>query len=575
VETVTLPDQRFLLVPDTTLTSEYRNFPLLDFLPCAPSNMVPRLVYSFLKGGPQPALPDGQAAIAPYSIRKMEAALLREIPESEVAVPHEYHLESYITPRTEVIAVSTMDPLGLGPLTMSYAVLFSSPHHTAWAKKEFEGLIARINRARARVGSKAKLIIGGPGVWEFTVSPEELDRMGIDYAFQGEADDIACELFEDLAAGSLDGEKTAELFQGFQTFDSNFHKSWVEHGKFLTRARFSKQTPALEEIPEIRRPTMKSMVEIMRGCGIGCDFCEVTLRPLRYYPYEKIQREIEVNINQGGFRHAWLHSDEVFAYQHGRNFEPNSEALTGLFRAVMSVKGVAMTNPTHGRISIPAAYPDLLRKLSTIGRAGPSNWIGIQVGIETGSERLAKVHMPNKTLPLKMGPDGSWPDIVWQGVYSMNTYYWRPAFTVQVGQMGETEEDNWETVALINWLSNSTLENGRPFEFSVTPMQNVPLGLIKSRAFSSNMLDESQLAVYYASYRHLAKVAARNSMRENTGYGMSKYGAAALIAIGGRIMLEAVARLCRRRGLDVEKAARYGADRRRAQSPSMKALLAN
>lgn len=550
---------KYLLVSDPSLTHDYRNFPLLDFLPCAPANTIPRPIYSFLKGKTPPVSSDGQAAIAPYSVRKMEAALLKEFSETEVAVPHEYYLEKFITPETEVIAVSTMDPLGLGGLTMSYAVLFGSSNYTAWAKREFEELIARINRAR--VGSKAKLVIGGPGVWEFTIMPDELDRLGIEYAFQGEADDIACDLFEEIANGSPNDGHSTDLFTGFQTFDPSFHKSWVEHRKFLTRARFSKQSPTLEEIPEIRRPATKSLVEIMRGCGIGCDFCEVTLRPLRYYPYEKIEKEIEVNVKQGGFTNAWLHTDEVFAYQHGRNFEPNFDALTGLFEAVMSVRGVTQTNPTHGRISIPVAYPDLVRRLSEIAGAGPSNWIGLQVGIETGSERLAKLHMPNKTLPLRMGPDGSWPDIVWQGVYAMNKYYWRPAFTVQVGQMGETPEDNWETVALINWLSNSRLDDGRPFEFTVIPMQNVPLGMIKSRAFGPKMLDESQLAVYYASYRHLAKMAARDAMRDSNGVALTRYGTAAFIALGGRMMLQLVSAICRRGGLDLEGAARYGLSR--------------
>lgn len=46
---------------------------------------------------------------------------------------------------------------------------------------------------------------------------------------------------------------------------------------------------------------------------------------------------------------------------------------------------------------------------------------------------------------------------------------------------------------------------GRPFEFTVTPTQNVPLGHLKSREFSSLRLYQSQFAVYYASYRHQAR----------------------------------------------------------------------
>ncbi|MGC8661828.1 MAG: radical SAM protein, partial [Nitrososphaeria archaeon] len=311
-----------------------------------------------------------------------------------------------------------------------------------------------------------------------------------------------------------------------------------------------------DQIPDIVRPTMKDLTEAMRGCGVGCDFCEVTLRPLRYYPVEKIRREIEVNVRAGGHS-SWLHSDEIFAYMHGKKFEPNYDALVELFSGIMAIPGIAHVNPTHGRISIPAGYPELIKKLSDIMRAGPGNWIGIQVGLETGSEKLAKIHMPNKTLPLKVGSDGSWQQIVWKGVYNMNMYYWRPAFTVQVGQEDETDEDNWETVSLINRLSNSEV-NGKPFEFTVTPMQNIPLGLLKDREFSAIKLSESQLAVYYASYRHLAKMATRDAYSEGGGNPLSKLGASALISLGGRAMLRFVESICRKNGLDVERVKNYG-----------------
>jgi len=542
---------RIVLVSDTTLSHEYRNFPLLDFLASAPTGTVPKPVYSLLKGPPPPSL-DGRASVSTYPLRKIEAALRRGYSESEVAIVHEDHLEDFINEETEVIGVSTMDPLGLGPLTMSFLVLFgtSAP---PYVQVEFESLIRRINRARK--GTRAKLLVGGPGVWELTVRPEVVDELNIDYAYQGEADDIALDLFGYLSDDSSD---RTEFYRGYQTFDASFHKQWVGNEKFISRYQFSKQFPSIEEIPEILGPTVKGMVEVMRGCGIGCDFCEVTLRPLRYYSPAKVRREIKVN--EAGTQSAWLHSDEIFAFQHGRNFEPNSEAIEELMTTVMCTEGVRHSNPTHGRISIPAAYPELIKRLSQILRAGPSNWIGIQIGVETGSDRLAKRHMPNKTLPLKIGADGHWKDIVWKGTYFLNNYYWRPAFTVQVGQEGETPEDNWETVALINRLSSSQV-GGRPFEFTVTPMQNVPLGLIKSRNFSSARLDESQLAVYYACYRHLAKITGRNSLRAANGRNpISKLLTGGLIAIGGRAMLEIVARICEQGGLDLEKTARYGAD---------------
>jgi radical SAM superfamily enzyme YgiQ (UPF0313 family) len=555
---------RVVLVSDITLARNYRSVPLLDFLASAPTSALPGTIYSFLKGPPPPS-DDGKAVLAPYATRKLEASVLKAYNRDEVVVAHEDHIAEFVDDDTEIIGVSTMDPLGLGPLTMSYSVFFDTPA-PAYVYREFESLLARINRARA--GKKAKLVVGGPGVWELTVRPEELEKNHIDFAYQGEADDIIGDLFRYILE---DGGENTEFFRGFQTFDQSFHKEWKSNSKFISRYQFSKQFPRLEDIPEIVGPSVKGMVEVMRGCGIGCDFCEVTLRPLRYYPPEKVRKELEVNVRAGSDT-GWLHSDEIFAYEHGRNFVPNEEAIAGLFSAVMATPGIRRSNPTHGRISIPAAYPEFIRRLSRIMRAGPDNWIGLQIGVESGSDKLASEHMPNKTLPLKVGPDGSWADIVWRGTYVLNTYYWRPAFTVQVGQAGETPEDNWETVALINRMSNSTTVNGRPFEFTITPMQNVPLGLLKSRNFSSLKLNPSQLAVYYASYKHLLKIATRDATSASSEQNpVTKYITGGMMALGAWGMFRVVRNRCRRGGLDLEKADRYGLEREPLQAPMIPA----
>lgn len=555
---------KYVLLSDPTLGRDYRDFPLLDFLPCAPSDKVPSTIYKYLTGRSQSS-GDGRAAVAPYAIRKVEAALRRKYGPEEVVVAHPSHAERFIDDETEIVGVNTMDPLGIAPLTVSYAVFFDSIG-PPYVKLEFEGLMRRINQARK--GRKAKLLVGGPGVWEFTVLPEEMERLGIDYCFQGEGDDIMCDLFEYVQSGPR--ERT-EFFRGFQTFDGDFHKEFVDDERFISRYRFSKQFPALEDIPEIMGPTTKGLVEVMRGCGIGCDFCEVTLRPLRYCSPERVCREVSVN-TRAGFSNAWLHSDEIFAYQHGRNFVPNSEEIGRLMGAVMAVPGVERMSPTHGRISIPAAYPELLKMISKFAHASPDNWIGLQVGVETGSDSLAKIHMPNKTLPLKVGPDGSWADIVWRGTYVMNKYYWRPAFTVQVGQASETSEDNWDTVALINRLSNSELDDGRPFEFTITPMQNVPLGLIKSRKPGALRLDHSQLAVYYACYRHLQKMVVRNAVRDARENLFAKVSTGLMLRAGGWALFRQVSRICARRGLDLEKVARYGLQEKAPQAPVIASL---
>ncbi len=540
---------KYVLISDSTLSSNYRDFPLLDFLPCAPSRAVPGSIYKFLKGPGLPAKPDGQSLFAPYSIRKLVASMTRKIDRKDIAVAHENHLQDFIKDDTEVIGVSTMDPLGIGPTTMSYYVLFGG-NLDAWVRLEWYNLMAKINALRR--GTKAKLVVGGPGAWEFTVLRKEVDELNIDYVVQGEMDDVAPDLFEQIKDDNIDEKMFG---RGYLSYDEKYRRITKKDDKFLSRGVAISAYPRLDELPLMQEPSMKGMTEVMRGCGVGCDFCEVTLRPLRYYSPEDVAKEVAINA-AAGQKNAWFHSDEIFAYKHGPLYEPNEEALTDLFSAVMGVKGLETANPTHGRISIPAGFPDMIKKLSGILKAGPDNWIGVQTGVETGSEKLAKMHMPNKTLPLKIGSDGSWRDIVWQGVQNETRYYWRPAFTIQVGQEGETEEDLWDTISMINVLSNSYVE-GRPFEFTVTPLMNVPLGRIKSRELNSGTLSRDQLAVYYASYRHLAKVAARDGFRDTRGNFIVRAGTGSIIAGGGLLMMKWMERVAKKSGVDIDKVKNY------------------
>jgi hypothetical protein len=124
-------------------------------------------------------------------------------------------------------------------------------------------------------------------------------------------------------------------------------------------------------------------------------------------------------------------------------------------------------------------------------------------------------------------------------------------------------------------MSNSEVD-GRPFEFTITPMQNVSLGLLKNRDFSTFALNEAQLAVYYVSYRHLAKIASRDAFKNGRNGRnrniFSLIGAGTLISLGGKAMLRVISNMCRKQGLDLEKAARYGLDRKVPQAPSIPAM---
>jgi radical SAM superfamily enzyme YgiQ (UPF0313 family) len=479
-----------------------------------------------------------------------------------VAQPEYAHL--FLDENTQVIGVHTMDPAGLGPVTMMFT---NGRTFTSLEEKIFSNFISKLDNERNSRSPKAKIMVGGPGSWELSYLPEMIERLHINNVIQGETEDSAVDLFDAIAE-----DKMPDNFMfGYQTFDDNFRKVWNLDRKqiFLTRGSFRKQFPLLTEIPLIRGATMKGLVEVMRGCGIGCDFCEVTLRPLRYYDPEDVAKEIQVNI-KAGLRNAWFHSDEIFAYAHGPNFEPNQDALLDLFSAIMNT-GIHHGNPTHGRISIPAAYPDLIAKLSEILRAGPSNWIGIQIGLETGSDELARKHMPNKTLPLHFDSDGSWSQIVTEGLVNLNRHYWRPALTVQIGQADETPEDNWMTVGLINDLSAANLE------FTVTPLVNVPLGLLKTRGGFYpvyDRLDEAQASVIYACFRHMQKILFRNIRSTTKNYNpVTRFLMVQIMTLGMAGILRGLEHMFKVKGFRMDKAKIYSLDEHRTKRLASPALV--
>ena len=55
-------------------------------------------------------------------------------------------------------------------------------------------------------------------------------------------------------------------------------------------------------------------------------------------------------------------------------------------------------------------------------------------------------------------------------------------------------------------------------------------------------------------------MAARDSAASTSGRILGRVGTASLISVGGWLMLKGVERICRRRGLDIEKVKKYGID---------------
>ena len=561
---------KIVLTSDRTLMSDYRGISLATFFGCAPAidpnrsksdfwykilkqQVTPKILFDFICNS-SPHI-NGVAKYAPYGLRKVEAGLLRDgFKREDVVVAHPDHIEKFIGPETEVIGTHEMDPLGMGPVTMTFTYGRKQMSYDEFYCRD---LHRKIDAAKKKNGSNAKVVVGGSGTWQYNYDPEKINEYGLYALLEGELGGIAPEI--DGHAGSffkylMNGEfENMDPFRKRSDFKVNIKE--FKRGDKTLHGRFVNfwDRPDIDQIPDIVEPSMHGMIEVMRGCGRGCKFCDVTLRSLRYYPPEKVKREIEVNIKKGGSKSAWVHSDDIFVYGMDptttKQMEPNREALEELFTAIMST-GVSHTNPTHGTLAGAIADEKLLPNISKIVKTGPDNFIGIQCGLETGSTRLIKKYADRKLAPYQ--PE-EWHWVVKEAVKTMNENYWIPAFTLIMGlDNDETPEDAWETIELL-----SELEREQPEAmFTVTPLTFVPIGLLEKSEFFDigHEMDPAQLGVLYKTWQHNFKYGIRKFMKRAARNGTIQSSLFNLMArtLGG-VPLGAMEKYARRKGPEHER----------------------
>ncbi|MDW0157783.1 MAG: radical SAM protein [Nitrososphaeraceae archaeon] len=560
---------KVVLTADRTLMSPYRGISLASFFGCAPAIDPNRshdtLLYKILRNQVTPRLlfdficnpishHSGIADYAPYGLRKVEASLVRDgYSREDVVVAHPDYVEKFIGPETEVVGTYEMDPLGMGPVTMTFTYGRKQISYDEFYNKD---LHMKINRAKEKNGSKAKVIAGASGTWQYNYDPAKIEEYGLYGIVEGdlggigpEIDGAGSKFFDALINNELE---TANPFKKnpfkveikeFERGDNTYHGRFIHYWN----------EPTVDEIPTIINPSMHGMIEVMRGCGRGCKFCDVTLRPLRYYPVEKVVKEIEINMKYGGLKNAWVHSDDIFVYglnpRTTKNMQPNREALEELFSGIMST-GIEHTNPTHGTLAGAIADERLIPNISKIIRASPDNMIGIQCGFETGSIRLIGKYADRKLAPFK---PSEWHWVVKNGIKTLNENYWVPAFTLIMGlDNDETVEDSWDTIELLHSLEMEQPDS----KFTTTPLTFVPIGLLEKSDFFDigNTMDPPKLGVMYKTWQHNFKYGIQKFMhkvgRDNP---VKNFFFAGLARTLGGVPLGAMERYARRRGPEHER----------------------
>jgi len=406
-----------LTAPATEMSSHYGKI-FLGFGACIsappfPSWFTKILFYPTVKHN------NGQADVAPYSLRKIEASLLENgFDEDDVVTAHPARLKKVVGPETKAVAITVMDPLGFGPTSLTFSSIFSgeSATHT-----EFKNLM----REECFSRHKPSIIVGGPGAWQLHHAKEALNKYGISTLVMGEGDVVT----PGLVWKAVKNEELPRIV--------------------------SADDAEVENVPTIRNPSVGGLVEVSRGCGKNCQFCSPTLRSKRDFPIGKIVEEVRVN-QKHKLNTICLHAEDVLIYGSGpwNKFTPNREKVMELFTKTLEVTKEPWIGVSHISLGSVAADEKLVQDISELLEIGKNKYaplFGYQTGIESGSVNLMRKHMGGKALPFKTE---QWPEVVEQAFGISKDNKWIPIATLIMGLPGETPDDIVANFELIDRLKD-------------------------------------------------------------------------------------------------------------------------
>ena len=364
-----------------------------------------------------------RAATAPLGLRRIEAALIGGgFPDAGVAVVDERRLPEAVGPSTRVVAVSTGDPAGLGMHTTTTTRILGG---RGVPQAAFEALMRSVRRACEACSRRPKVVAGGPGAWQLARSPEAMDRLGIDHVVTGYAEGNVADVFRAVAEGG--------------------GAPRVITGKPVDASR----------VPSVRGATTMGVVEISRGCGLGCAFCTIARTPMQHLPRETILADARTNV-AGGNRNLCVISEDVFRYG-GDGRRANPAALIDLLAGLRRIGGVGIIQTDHANVTSVEQYSDAqfgeVRRLM-IGDSGQRRpWVN--VGVETASGALLRANGGGP----KMAPHGEadWPDACAEQLRRLCRVGFLPMASLVVGLPGESAGDVERTIAWVRSLGGEPI----------------------------------------------------------------------------------------------------------------------
>jgi len=425
----------FIITTDRTMMSNHHGKEFLGFIATGPPIGMPERLWLWLAAPKVKTDKYGRPKEAPYGLRKIEAALLNHGFKAAIIDPD--YIGKYLH-EAKALLIGHHDYFALCPPSSEWWYITKKEPINA---RSFRRLMER-EEIKAAKKKGLKIIVGGPAAWQWLWRIDNWEKWGVDTVVDGEAEKVII----DLAQKVIDGESLPRYIY-ISPHDA----------------------PQINEIPVIKYASVNGLIEIMRGCPRGCKFCSVTLRPLRYIPLDIIEKELQINVKYG-IREGIIHSEDVLLYG-AEGIKPRPEPIIRLHRLVKKYyKVFAWSHASLSAIKYAQEEYKLITKIAELSYDEHQDFWGVEVGIETGSPKLAEKVMPAKAAPYSAR---DWPNVVEDAFAIMHEHKIIPAATLILGLPGETVDDVIATLELLDRLKN--------YRSLIVPMFFVPMGVFKNR----------------------------------------------------------------------------------------------
>ena len=408
-----------VLTADRTLTADYAL--LFDgMLAASQTTTAPPCLFGPLLM-PQPHGDGIRARYAPLGLRRIEAALLAAgFSPDDVVVAREDQLSQVIGPATKIIGISSGEPAGLG---MNSSTMTSIAGGNIYPEAMFRRLLKKVHRLNKSI--QAKIVLGGPGSWQLADKEEKRKQLGVDHLLVGYFENETATTFKSLLAG----ENTPEIIYG--------------------------EVRRSDEVPPIRGASTMGVVEISRGCGLGCSFCTIARTPMLHLSHETILSDVRTNIAAGQKNVAVL-SEDFFRYG-AEGLKTQPDRLIELVKKIRTIPEVRLIQIDHANVISIAQYDD--EELKTIHDLlvgeDVRRAVWVNLGVETLSETLleqsgGKIKMPREKTE-------NWDDFCARHVRRLCRAGFFPFVSLVLGLPEETDDDLQKTLDWVRSMSDGRL----------------------------------------------------------------------------------------------------------------------